>query len=91
VEFERLRMERQLAESEGEAGVKGETGVSSVSVHFSEAKTELTPTAAMLERLEEILRVDRIERRCKKPSHFQLLENTKLLKWQVHTFAYRTF
>jgi hypothetical protein len=51
--------------------------------NLAEALDDLKKLADVLERLQEILRGDRVERRHKKPSHFQLLENPELLEWQI--------
>jgi hypothetical protein len=51
--------------------------------NLAEALDDLKKLADVLERLQEILQGDRVERRHKKPSHFQLLENPELLEWQI--------
>ena len=51
--------------------------------NLAEALDDLKKLADVLARLQEILRGDRVERRHKKPSHFQLLENPELLEWQI--------
>jgi DDE family transposase len=51
--------------------------------NLAEALDDLKKLADLLERLREILRGDRVERRHRKPSHFQLLENPELLEWQI--------
>jgi hypothetical protein len=51
--------------------------------NLAEALDDLKKLADVLERLKEILRGDRVERRHKKPSHFQLLESPELLEWQI--------
>jgi hypothetical protein len=51
--------------------------------NLAEALDDLTKLADVLERLREVLRGDRVERRHKTPSHPQLLENPELLEWQV--------
>jgi Transposase DDE domain len=51
--------------------------------NLAEALDDLKELADVLERLQQILRGDRVERRHKKPSHFQLLENPELLEWQI--------
>jgi Transposase DDE domain len=51
--------------------------------NLAEALDDLTKLADVLGRLQEVLRGERVERRHKKPSHFQLLENPELLEWQI--------
>jgi hypothetical protein len=51
--------------------------------NLAEALDDLTKLADVLARLQEVLQGDRVERRHKKPSHFQLLENPELLEWQI--------
>ena len=51
--------------------------------NLAEALDDLKKLTDVLERLQEILKGDRVERRHKKPSHFQLLENPELLEWQI--------
>lgn len=51
--------------------------------NIAEALDDPKKLADVLERLQEILRGDRVERRDEKPSNFQLLDNPELLEWQI--------
>jgi DDE family transposase len=51
--------------------------------HLAEALDDLERLVAVLGRLEEILKGDRVERRHKKPSLFQLLDDPGLLEWEI--------
>lgn len=51
--------------------------------NLAEALDDLNKLVDVLERLQEVLRGDRVERRHKRPSHFQLLENPEVLEWQI--------
>ena len=51
--------------------------------NLAEALDNLRNLTHLLNRLQKILQGDRVERRPKKPSHFQLLENPELLEWLI--------
>ncbi len=51
--------------------------------NLAEALDDPNEVADVLGRLEAVLRGDRVERRHKRPSHFQLLENPELIAWQI--------
>jgi hypothetical protein len=50
---------------------------------LAEALDDLEKLVAVLGRLEEILKGDRVERRRKKPSLFQLLDDPEVLEWEI--------
>jgi Transposase DDE domain len=51
--------------------------------NLAEALDDPKKLEELLQRLQEILRGDRVERRHKKPSHFQLLQDPELLEWEI--------